>query len=136
MELNKIIEEQKSALKRKLEFLDTINVEQLIKQKDEHLAKIAEIDKQIAEFYNELGINKVQSATPAVKTQGKRKNMSSETSKQNILAVLSKKPTGVSQSVLSKESGVNYATVINFLKSNTDLVRVEGVGRNKLFFVK
>ena len=136
MELNKIIEEQKSALKRKLEFLDTINVEQLIKQKDEHLAKIAEIDKQIAEFYNELGINKVQSATPAVKTQGKRRNMSSETSKQNILAVLSKKPTGVSQSVLSKESGVNYATVINFLKSNTDLVRVGGVGRNKLFFVK
>ena len=136
MELNKIIEEQKSALKRKLEFLDTINVEQLIKQKDEHLAKIAEIDKQIAEFYNELGINKVQSATPAVKTQGKRRNMSSETSKQNILAVLSKKPTGVSQSVLSKESGVNYATVINFLKSNTDLVRVEGVGRSKLFFVK
>jgi predicted transcriptional regulator len=53
-----------------------------------------------------------------------------------IVEVLKANPQGVSQIEIAKKTGVSYASVINFLKDNQNLIRTQGDRKSKLVFLK
>ena len=55
---------------------------------------------------------------------------------QRILGVLNANPGGLSQKSISDLSGVNYASVINFINAKKDILGSSGERKSKKVFLK
>ena len=62
--------------------------------------------------------------------------MGGDVIRAKITEVLKASPKGLSQIDIAKQTGVSYASVINFLKDNQDTIRTEGDRKSKLVFLK
>lgn len=134
MDITKEIERQTQELQKKLELLRDNNLTELTAKKAALESQLADVEAQIANTCKRLGITTAGVSAPA--RAEKRTRMSGEVIRAKITEVLKAAPQGISQIEIAKQSGVSYASVINFLKDNQNLIRTQGDRKSKLVFLK
>lgn len=132
-DINKIIEDQKRELEAKLALISGNNLSALMAERKGYEAKISEIDAKIQHICKELGID-VGLEAPEKKEC--RTRMSGAEIDAKIIEALKNAPQGISQIEINKITGVNYASVVNWLKENAAKVRSEGERKSKKVFIK
>ena len=137
MDISKAIAQQEKELSRKLELLRGNNLTELLAEKQSLEDKVAEIESKIAHVCRELDIDlgDVSKGSKAGKApRGTR--MGGAEIEQRILSVLNANPGGLSQKSISDLSGVNYASVINFINAKKDILGSTGERKSKKVFLK
>ena len=119
-------------------------------------SQIAELEARIQQLrFNQLGelrtqlhaarqtvvqleaeIAKISGKAPLAGQSERRKRTSSEDVRSFILKALASKPQGLSQKEIADASGLNYNTVVLFLKANAKDFKTTGKMRSKRFFLK
>ena len=84
----------------------------------------------------EAEIAKITGRAPLGGKPERRKRTSSEDVRAFILKALSSAPQGLSQKEISDASGLNYNTVVLFLKANAKNFKTTGKLRSKRYFLK
>ena len=84
----------------------------------------------------EVEIAKITGRAPLGGKPERRKRTSSEDVRAFILKALSSAPQGLSQKEISDASGLNYNTVVLFLKANAKNFKTTGKLRSKRYFLK
>ena len=134
MDITKEIERQSQELQKKLELLRDNNLQELVTKKAALETQLTDIDGQISNTCKRLGISMAGSSSPA--RAERRTRMGGDVIRAKITEVLKASPQGLSQIDIAKQTGVSYASVINFLKDNQDSIRTEGDRKSKLVFLK
>ena len=134
MDITKEIERQAQELQKKLELLRDNNLQELVAKKADLENQLATVEVEIANTCKRLGIASTGVSAPA--RAEKRTRMNGEVIRTKITEVLKANPQGVSQIEISKQTGVSYASVINFLKDNQDSVRTTGDRKSTIVFLK
>ncbi len=134
MDITKEIERQAQELQKKLELLRDNNLQELVAKKAELETQLADIEAQISNTCKRLGIFTAGVSSPA-RTE-RRTRMGGDVIRAKITEVLKATPQGISQIEIAKQTGVSYASVINFLKDNQETIRTEGDRKSKLVFLK
>ncbi|MEI6351473.1 MAG: hypothetical protein WCP06_10245 [Verrucomicrobiota bacterium] len=84
----------------------------------------------------EAEIAKLTGKAPVATKPERRKRTSPEDVKSGILKALAAAPTGLSQKEISDASGLNYQTVVLFLKNNPKNFKTTGKLKSKRYFLK
>ena len=84
----------------------------------------------------EAEIAKITGRTPLSGQPERRKRTSSEDVRGGILKALSTAPQGLSQKEVSLATGLNYNTVVLFLKKNPKDFKTTGQKKSKRYFLK
>ncbi len=134
MDITKEIKRQAQELQKKLELLRDNNLQELVTKKAALETQLTDIEGQISNTCKRLGISMAGSSSPA--RAERRTRMGSDVIRAKITEVLKASPQGLSQIDIAKQTGVSYASVINFLKDNQDSIRTEGDRKSKLVFLK
>ena len=134
MDITKEIERQAQELQKKLELLRDNNLQELVTKKAALETQLTDIEGQISNTCKRLGISMAGSSSPA--RAERRTRMGGDVIRAKITEVLKASPQGLSQIDIDKQTGVSYASVINFLKDNQDSIRTEGDRKSKLVFLK
>ena len=134
MDITKEIERQAQELQKKLELLRDNNLQELVTKKAALETQLTDIEGQISNTCKRLGISMAGSSSPA--RAERRTRMGGDVIRAKITEVLKASPQGLSQIDIAKQTGVSYASVINFLKDNQDTIRTEGDRKSKLVFLK
>ena len=134
MDITKEIERQTPELQKKLALLSDNNLQELVTKKAALETELADIEAKIANTCKLLGISTSGASSPA--RSERRTRMGGDVIRAKITEVLKAAPQGLSQIDIAKQTGVSYASVINFLKDNQDTIRTEGDRKSKLVFLK
>ncbi|MFM8879244.1 MAG: hypothetical protein ACKOKG_08945 [Verrucomicrobiota bacterium] len=135
MDITKEIERQTQELQKKLELLRDNNLQELVAKKASLESQLADVEAQIGNACKRLGIASSAGVAAPVRAE-RRTRMSGEVIRAKIVEALKASPQGFSQIDIAKKTGVSYASVINFLKDNQDLIRTQGDRKSKLVFLK
>lgn len=133
MDISKLIEREQQELRKKLDLLSGNDINTLIEEKKQYLAKIGEIDSKIKFICNELGLE-FPSDDSAPKE--KRTRLNGVEISRRILEVLKAHSEGLSQTQISELTGVSYPSVINFIKENEATLTSQGERKTKKIFLK
>lgn len=132
-DINHLIEAQKRELEQKLALITGNALNVLMKEREAHEAKIAEIDAKLKSIGREIGLDFAEGdSTSSVKRQ--RIAAGTDIS-ETILNELRKTSQGLSQVALSEATGLPYSAVINWVKQNPDKVRAEGERRGRKVYL-
>jgi hypothetical protein len=134
MDISQQIARQAEELQKKLDLLRDNNLTELISKKASLESPLADVEAEIASTCKRLGITAAGASAPA--RSEKRTRMNGEVIRTKINEVLKANPQGISQIKIAEQTGVSYASVINFLKDNQDTIRTEGDRKSKLVFLK
>ena len=134
MDITKEIERQAQELQKKLELLRDNNLQELVTKQAALETQLTDIEGQMSNTCKRLGISMAGSSSPA--RAERRTRMGGDVIRAKITEVLKASPQGLSQIDIAKQTGVSYASVINFLKDNQDSIRTEGDRKSKLVFLK
>ncbi len=134
MDINQEIERHTRDLQNKLQLLRDNNLLELVTKKARLETELTEITAEISKTWKSLGFSTAGASSPA---RAERKTrMGGDVIRAKITEVLKASPHGLSQIDIKKQTGVSYASVINFLKDNQDTIRTEGDRKSKLVFLK
>ncbi len=136
MTISKKIGIETAALEKRIQLLSSIDVGNLEKQRETLLLKIASIDQQFEKIAGLLGLDAPGTATVVVRKRRKGKRTDSAVLLKTVVATLGSNKKGLSQIELSKKTGINYQTLVVWLKKNSDTVRSEGKRKAKRYFLK
>ena len=84
----------------------------------------------------EAEIARITGKAPVAGKPERRTRTSSEDVKAGILKALAATPTGLSQKEISDLTGLNYTTVVIFLKKNAKDFKTTGKLKSKRYFLK
>lgn len=136
MDIQKKFEEHKRQLAQKLELANNNDLNNLFAEKKALQHKIDEIEKKIVHVCSELGID-VGAVAPEKKKKGPRgPRMSGADIADRIISTLRQNSGGLSQKQLSDIAGVNYGSVINYLRENPGQFTSSGERKSKKIFLK
>ena len=135
MDITQQIARQTKDLLKQLDQLRNNDLQDLISKKATLESDLAKVNAQIASKCKRLGVA-ANSPTIAPAEKATRHRMSGEEIRTKINEVLKANPQGISQIKISEQTGVSYASVINFLKDNQDTIRTQGDRKSKLVFLK
>lgn len=132
-DINQLIEAQKRELEQKLALLSGNSLSSLIKEREAHEAKIAEIDVKLRVLGQQIGLEfggggRVDMPKPQRVATGTDIS-------EKILSELKKAPQGLSQIALSEAAELPYASVLDWVKQNPDKVRAVGEKRGRKVFL-
>lgn len=94
--------------------------------------KLKEARQTVADLEAQIG--KIGGKAPAAETR--RKRTSSDEVRSRILKALSTAPQGLSQKEISETTGLNYNTVVLYLKKHGKDFKSTGALRSKRYFLK
>ena len=134
MDITQQIARQAEELQKKLDLLRDNNLTELISKKASLESQLADVEAEISSTCKRLGITAAGASAPA--RAEKRTRMSGDVIRTKILEVLKANAQGISQIKIAEQTGVSYASVINFLKDNPDTIRTQGDRKSKLVFLK
>ena len=134
MDITQEIERHTRDLQNRLQLLRDNNLQELVTKKAALETQLTDIEGQISNTCKRLGISMAGSSSPA--RAERRTRMGGDVIRAKITEVLKASPQGLSQIDIAKQTGVSYASVINFLKDNQDSIRTEGDRKSKLVFLK
>ena len=96
--------------------------------------KLQEAKRTVACLEAELA--KVTGQAPPVETAARRARTSPEDIRARVLKALASTPTGLSQKGIAEATGLNYTTVMIFLKKNLKDFKTTGSLKSKRYFLK
>lgn len=134
-EINQLIEAQKRDVEQKLALIAANPLNLLLKEREAHEAKIADIDAKLRSLCKEIGVDLGSGASGAEAPLHERSTMSVSDLSEKLVAELKNAPRGMSQIDLSKATGCSYAAVIKWVKENPDKVKTTGEKRGKKVFL-
>jgi len=123
--MEKDVQSQIQELEAKIQQLRSSQLGELQQKLKEARQTVAELEDQIAA---------VTGKAPSVDLR--RKRTSSEEVRGRILKTLSEAPQGLSQKEISDSTGLNYNTVVLFLKKQVKDFKTTGSLRSKRYFLK
>lgn len=126
--MEKDVQTQIRELEHRIQELRATQISELQQKLKEARQAVAELEAQIAEITGKAPA----AATPVAR----RKRTSSQEVRGRILKALSEAPRGLSQKDISEISGLNYNTVVLFLKNHSKDFKTTGVLRSKRYFLK
>ncbi|MEI6349948.1 MAG: hypothetical protein WCP06_02440 [Verrucomicrobiota bacterium] len=119
------VQSQIAALEEKIQQLRGSQLSELQQQLKEARANVANLEAQIQSLTGKAPAGEIR-----------RKRTSSEDVRGRILKALSQSPQGLSQKEISDLTGLNYNTVVLFLKKNPKDFKTTGTLRSKRYFLK
>ncbi len=133
MDIAKLIERQQAELRRRLDLLTNNDLAQLQASRAEYQTKIDEIDSSINKICIELGIStfKPDGSKSSDSKKDRAPRLSGTEISKRITEELQNSPAGLSQTEISLKTGVSYPSVINFIRDNAALLKVEGSRKSK-----
>ncbi len=124
--MEKDVQAQIRELEERIQQLRSSQLAELQAKLKEARQTVAKLEAQIAEISGQ------SSATVAPR----RKRTSSEEVRGRILKALSQAPEGLSQKEIADRTGLNYNTVVLYLKNHPKDFKTTGVLRSKRYFLK
>lgn len=124
--MEKDVQAQIRELEERIQQLRSSQLAELQEKLKEARQTVATLEAQIAQITGQ--------SPAAVVTR--RKRTSSEEVRGRILKALSQAPEGLSQKEISDISGLNYNTVVLYLKNHPKDFKTTGVLRSKRYFLK
>lgn len=134
-EINQLIEAQKRDVEQKLALIAANPLNQLLKEREVHEAKLAAIDAKLRSLCKEIGVDLGSGAGAAEGTMPERSAMLASELAEKLVSQLKKAPLGMSQIDLSKATGCSYSAVMKWVKDNPDKVKTAGEKRGKKVFL-
>ena len=134
-EINQLIEAQKRDVEQKLALIAANPLNLLLKEREAHEAKIADIDAKLRSLCKEIGVDLGSGASGAEASLHERSTVSASDLSEKLVAELKNAPQGMSQIDLSKATGCSYSAVMKWVKENPDTVKTTGEKRGKKVFL-
>jgi arsenate reductase-like glutaredoxin family protein len=134
-EINQLIDAQKRDVEQKLALIAANPLNLLLKEREAHEAKIADIDARLRSLCKEIGVDLGAEASGTELPKHDRTALSASDLSEKLVAELKNAPRGMSQIDLSKATGCSYAAVIKWVKENPDTVKTTGEKRGKKVFL-
>lgn len=134
-EINQLIEAQKRDVEQKLALIAANPLNLLLKERESHEAKIADIDARLRSLCKEIGVDLGSGASGAEAPLRERSAISASDLSEKLIAELKNAPLGMSQIDLSKATGCSYSAVMKWVKENPDKVKTAGEKRGKKVFL-
>lgn len=134
-EINQLIEAQRREVEQKLALISANPLNLLIKEREAHEAKIADIDAKLRSLCREIGVDLGGPGSGAGAPVSDRPAVDASGIAEKLIAELKKAPQGMSQLDLSKSTGVSYPAVMKWVKENPDQVKTTGEKRGKKVFL-
>lgn len=139
-EINQLIEAQKREVEHKLALISANPLNVLLKEREAHEAKIADIDAKLRSLCREIGVDLGAraigaGASGAESAHQERSAPAASGISEKLLAELHKNPRGMSQIDLSKATGCSYPAVMKWVKEHPDQVKTTGEKRGKKVFL-
>lgn len=134
-EINQLIEAQRREVEQKLALISANSLNLLIKEREAHEAKIADIDAKLRIFCREIGVDLGGAGSGVAASGSDRPAVDASGVTEKLIAELKKAPRGMSQIDLSKSTGVSYPAVMKWVKENPDKVKTTGEKRGKKVFL-
>jgi len=125
--MEKDVQTQIQELESRIHQLRSQQVSELQEKLREARHIVAELEGQIAA---------ITGKAPASAPEARRKRTSSEEVRGRILKALSEVPEGLSQKEISDATGLNYNTVVLYLKNHSKDFKTTGAMRSKRYFLK
>jgi hypothetical protein len=123
--MEKDVQSQIQELEAKIQQLRSHQITDLQQKLKEARQTVIDLESQISALTG-------KAATP----EQKRKRTSSEEVRGRILRSLSESPGGLSQKEISDVTGLNYNTVVLYLKNHAKDFKTTGTLRSKRYFLK
>ena len=123
--MEKDVQLQIQELEAKIQQLRSSQLSELQQQLKQARQTVIDLENQIGE---------ITGKAPATETR--RKRTSSEEVRGRILKSLSQSPQGLSQKEISDGTGLNYNTVVLYLKNHAKDFKTTGSLRSKRYFLK
>jgi len=124
--MEKDVQTQIRELEERIQQLRSSQLAELQAKLKEARQTVAKLEAQIAEISG-------QSSPVVIR---RRKRTSSEEVRGRILKALSQAPEGLSQKEIADITGLNYNTVVLYLKNHPKDFKTTGVLRSKRYFLK
>ena len=124
--MEKDVQTQIRELEERIQQLRSSQLAELQAKLKEARQTVAKLEAQIAEISG-------QSSPVVIR---RRKRTSSEEVRGRILKALSQAPEGLSQKEIADRTGLNYNTVVLYLKNHPKDFKTTGVLRSKRYFLK
>jgi len=121
------VQSQIRELEHRIQALRSSQIDELQQKLKEARETVIQLEAQIAE---------ITGKAPVAVPVARRKRTSSQEVRGRILKALSAAPEGLSQTEISEISGLNYNTVVLFLKNHPKDFKTTGVLRSKRYFLK
>ena len=134
-EINQLIEAQKRDVEQKLALIAANPLNLLLKEREAHEAKIADIDAKLRSLCKEIGVDLGSGASGVEGPLHERSTLSASDLSEKLVAELKNAPQGMSQIDLSKATGCSYSAVMKWVKENPDTVKTTGEKRGKKVFM-
>ncbi len=129
------VQRQIQELETKIRELKRVQVQELQEELTKAREVVAALEAEIASITGEKA-PKATSAAALGAGPRRRKRTSSEEVRGRILKSLASAPEGLSQKEISEITGLNYNTVVIYLKNNAREFKTTGVMRSKRYFLK
>ena len=146
LSLQELVAVKKAELEAQLRALSTLDIEALLREREQTAVRLAELDEQIAQVRVQLGAQTSvamhgrpavgnDARASAVTGEAMRARMSSEEVNHRILAVLGEDQNGLSQLQIAERTALAYGTVAAYLKTNSERFRISGHLKGKRYFL-
>lgn len=139
-EINQLIEAQKRDVEQKLALISANSLNVLLKEREAHEARIADIDAKLRSLCREIGVDLGAGGGGAAGSGVEsplqdRPASPAPAMSEKLITELKKSPRGMSQKDLSKATGCSYSAVMKWVKENPDQVKTTGEKRGKKVFL-
>jgi hypothetical protein len=134
-EINQLIEAQKREVEQKLALISSNPLNLLIKEREAHEAKIADIDAKLRSLCKEIGVDLGVACTGGADPVSDHPVLEASEMGEKLMSELRRAPRGMSQIDLSKATGRAYSAVMKWVKENPDKVKTTGEKRGKKVFL-
>ncbi len=136
--LKEMVLAKKADLEAQLRALDTLDIENLLAEREQTVTRLAELDDKIAQVRAQLGLQaSANGARRPPRAPGEtRPRMNSQEVRSRILRTLSEEKSGLSQLQIAERAAIAYGTVAAYLKSNAANFKTTGRLKSKRYFLK
>ena len=138
--MRELVSAKKAELEAQLRALSTLDIDALLREREEAAARLAELDERITQVRAQLGLDSDGTGPgdgthPSLESPT-RARMSSEEVQQRIFRVLDEEKTGLSQLQIAGRTSLAYGTVAAYLKTNAERFRITGHLKGKRYFLR
>lgn len=137
--LKELVSAKKAELEAQIRALEQLDIEMLLREREQTAARLAELDGKIAQVRAQLGLRRNgegRPRSPRAPGTGVRARMHSLEIRNRIVKALSEEKFGLSQLQIAEQTSIAYGTVAAYLKANAASFKTTGQLKGKRYFLK
>ncbi len=136
--LKDLVLAKKAELEAQLKALDVLDIDTLLREREETAARLIDLDNKIAQVRAQIGMaEKKDGRLRAARAPGSvRARMQSQEIRNRIIKALNDEKFGLSQLQIAEHTAIAYGTVAAYLKANAANFKTTGQLKSKRYFLK